>query len=182
MVEDIFWLPTLGSSAHHLIPVDIILIWEKRKYIWLEGMLDLFKRFAAQSYLLSFMACSKLPPFFIFYEKYWMSSCLTCWIRNSDTLMSLAMDLIEMLGSLSIKVWISATNSRVIFLSERSERGFWAVVSSESPFDSSNSFHCLQISTLWNIRIGDSVWMPSSTVCRFQISVGVNFFMVLLST
>ena len=47
--------------------------------------LSLFKSFAAQSFLLSFMPCDKNWLFLILYEKYWMSSCTTGWIRNSDT-------------------------------------------------------------------------------------------------
>ena len=50
-----------------------------------------------------------------------MSSCTTCLIRNSDITMSLAMNLINLVGSLSIIAWISPTNLGDLFLSEGSE-------------------------------------------------------------
>ena len=62
--------------------------------------LSLLKSFAA--FLLSSMACNKDWAFLILYEKYWMSSCSTSLIRNSDTSMSLPIDLLDLLGSLSI--------------------------------------------------------------------------------
>ena len=66
--------------------------------------LSLLKSFTAQSFLYSFMACDKNWPFCILYEKYQISSYTTCLIRNSDTPMSLAMDLIDLLGFLSVMV------------------------------------------------------------------------------
>ena len=54
------------------------------------GGLSLLKSFAAKSFLLSFMACNEIWPFVIMYEKYQMSSCTTCLIRNLDTPISLA--------------------------------------------------------------------------------------------
>ena len=70
-----------------------------------------FKNFAVWSF---FLACDKNWPFLISYKKYWMSSCTTCLIRNSDIPMSLVIDLIGLLGSLSVIAWISPTNQRVL--------------------------------------------------------------------
>ena len=47
------------------------------------GCLNLLKSFSARSFLWSFMICDKNWPFFILYEKYWISSCSRCLIRNS---------------------------------------------------------------------------------------------------
>ena len=88
----------------------------------------MFKSFAAWSFV-SYMACDKNWSFFILYEKYWMSSCTTCLMRNSDILISLAMALINLLRSLSIMAWISPRNPGVLFLSEWSECDFQAAVS-----------------------------------------------------
>ena len=83
------------------------------------GCLSLLKSFAAQSFLLSFMACDKNWPFLILYEKYQMSSCTICLIRI--TLIFLTIDLIDLLGSLSIKAWISPTNSGVLFSNQNDQ-------------------------------------------------------------
>ena len=44
-----------------------------------------------------------------------MSSYSTCLIKNSYTPMSLAMDLIDLIGLLSVMAWISPTNFWVLF-------------------------------------------------------------------
>ena len=78
--------------------------------------LSLLKSFTARSSLLFFMACDKKWSFFILYEKYGMFSCTTCLIRNSDTPMILAMDLIDLLRSWSMRDWISAKKFENSFL------------------------------------------------------------------
>ena len=54
---------------------------------------------------------TKIVPFLFLCEKNRMSSCITCLIRDSDSPMSLFMDLIDSLGSISIIAWISPKNS-----------------------------------------------------------------------
>ena len=108
-----------------------------------QKLFNSFYSFSAGSFFLSLMARDKKRPFQILYKKYWIYSCITCLIRNSDTSMSLAMDLIDLLRSLSIMAWISAMNSRVLFLSEKSEWDFWVTIHSKSLLDSSNSFWIL---------------------------------------
>ena len=75
---------------------------------------------ALQHFLLSFMACDKNWLFLIFYEKCQMSSCTSCLIRHSDTSISLTMDLIDLLGLLSIIACILFTNLGSSFLSKQS--------------------------------------------------------------
>ena len=53
--------------------------------------------------------------FLILYEKYRMSSCFTSLIRNLDIPLFLATELIDLLGSFSVMVWISLTNSGILF-------------------------------------------------------------------
>ena len=51
-----------------------------------------------------------IVPFSSCMRKRRMSSCITCMLRNSDTPLYLAMDLIDFQGSLSIMAWIWLTN------------------------------------------------------------------------
>ena len=67
-----------------------------------------FKNFAVRSFLLSFMAEDKNQPLLIMYEKYQISPCTTCLIRNSGTPIFSVIDLI---GSLSIMSFNSHTNT-----------------------------------------------------------------------
>ena len=77
-------------------------------------------------------------PFLILDEKYRMSSCTTCLIRNWD----LAVDLIDWLGTLSIISWISPTNLH-LFFSEPFGWGFRAAAHLQSSLDSDNSLQIL---------------------------------------
>ena len=94
---------------------------EKKQYMfgW-KGCLRFFKNFLTRSSIFQGQR-KKNWSFHVLYEKYEMYSCIICLIRNSDTSMSLAMNLIDLLGSFSIIVWISTANLTVLFLSERSE-------------------------------------------------------------
>ena len=97
---------------YHLTLAEIFLIWEKPMHVQLEGILQLVQKI---NFFLYFMTCDKNWPFLILYKKYRMSSCTTCLIRNSNTPMSLAMDLIDLQGSMLIMASISPTNSGVLF-------------------------------------------------------------------
>ena len=77
--------------------------------------LSLFKNFAAWSFLLSFTAYDKNCPFLNIW-KYWMSSCITCSIRNLNTPISLAMNLIILPGS----------HQQICVFSKQSNWKFWA--------------------------------------------------------
>ena len=72
--------------------------------------LNLLKSNTAWSFILSFMITDKNWPFLILYDKCWMSSCTPCQIRKTET----SIDLIDLLGLLSIMVWISPKNSGII--------------------------------------------------------------------
>ena len=85
------------------------------------GSVSLLKSFAAQFFLLFFMTCDKDLSFLILNAKYWMPSCTICLIRKSETPMSLIMDLVDLLGSLSIIAWISPRNLKVFSWLELSE-------------------------------------------------------------
>ena len=105
---------------------EFFLILEKSKHVQLEG--DVW--FWSKAFLFTMMAWDKNWVILILYEKYWMSSCTTCLIRNSNIPMSLAMDLINLLRSLSVMDWSSTTNSEILFFQERSEWVFWTSVTS----------------------------------------------------
>ena len=90
----------------------------KVKYVWLQGMLELVLKALQHSFSSSFIACDKNWLFLILYDKYQMFSCTTLLIRNPDTPMSLATDLTELLGSLSVMASISATHLEVLSFSE----------------------------------------------------------------
>ena len=115
-----------GQSKPMVVNEFIIGYWQKfvssgknqSMFRW-KGFLSLFKGLAAWSFLLSFKACDKNCPFLILYKKYWMSSWTTCLIRNVETCMLLAVNLIDLLKSLLVMARISTTNSEVLFLSER---------------------------------------------------------------
>ena len=79
-----------GRNFSHLRKILLIFSW------W--GCLSLFKSFAMQTFLLSFMACDKSWPLLLLCQKYQMPSCSTCIIGNSVTPMSLTMVLIDSLG------------------------------------------------------------------------------------
>ena len=86
------------------------------------------------------------------YEKCWMSSCTTCLIKNLNISMSLDMDLIDLLWSLSIMAWISLTNSgvlmRMIRVTLLSCYTFGLIQFFLNPL------HCPQIDTKhWNLHI-----------------------------
>ena len=76
---------TVVLRVHHLILAEIFFIWEKPKHVWLKRLLEFVQSFAAKHFLLSFVAWDKNWPFFKLYEKYRMSSCTSCLIRNLDT-------------------------------------------------------------------------------------------------
>ena len=63
--------------------------------------------------------------------------------NNSGTLMFLAINLINLLGSLLIIAWNSTRNSGIFFLSERSKWGFREAIPSFFPTDLSSSFRIL---------------------------------------
>ena len=117
--------PTVVLWVHHLIFVEIFLIWEKPRHVWFEGCFSSLKSFVSRCLLLSLITCDKNWFFLIFYEKYQMSSCTTRLIRNSNTTMSLAVDLIDFQGSLLIMVRIIPTIAGFLLL-EQSELGFRA--------------------------------------------------------
>ena len=100
--------------VHHLIQTEIF---SSEKMFGWRGCL-IWKAF--QRSFSSSRPVIKNWPFLKMYEKYQISSCTTCLIKNSDTLMSLAMDLIDLLGSLLIIAWISSRNLGVLFLREKS--------------------------------------------------------------
>ena len=120
------------------------------------------------------MVCDKNWPFFILYEKYRMSSCTTCLIRNSNTPMSLVMDLIDLLGSKFGSYFLI----RMISVRFLSCCTFMIMVGLVQVF--LNLLPCPQIDTLtlWNLP----AWIPNSAACHFQISRRVNLIMVLLSS
>ena len=122
----------LGKKFSHLRKTKAFSVGEDAGVSW--------KAFAAWSFLLSFIASYKNYPFLILYEKYRISLYTASLIRNSAAHMSLAIDLIDSLGSLTIIALIMPTNSRVLFSSERAEWCFRAAVSSLSSLNSSNTF------------------------------------------
>ena len=153
--------------------------------------LSLFKSFAIQSFFFSFITCDKNWLFFSLlvyhYEKYQMSSCTTCLIRNSNTPVFLAMDLNDLLGSLSIMIKISPRNLRVLFL-EWSEWGFWLAIPLWSPLNWSN-FLKIFCTVLRSTRKCSEIFileflvlMLTCTASHFQISGGVDCIIALLSS
>ena len=112
---------TIVLLDRHQILVEIFLTWEKANPVRFEGILSLFKSIVACLLLLSFIACDKHRLLLILYEKCHASLYTTSLIRNSDTLMILAMGLINLLTSVSILAWISGINSEVLFFLERSD-------------------------------------------------------------
>ena len=68
-------------------PLRNLLIWKNQSIFIQRGCLSLFKSLQCYLRLLSFMTYDD-NLFLILYEKYWMSSCTTCQIRNPDTSMS----------------------------------------------------------------------------------------------
>ena len=66
-------------------------------FCWKWG-LSYFKSFTAWS----FVDCDNNWLFLILYKEYWISLCTICLISDSDTLISLAMNLIDLLGLLNI--------------------------------------------------------------------------------
>ena len=79
------------------------------------GCLNLFKSFAAQSFYLAFMACDKNWPFLILYEKYRMSSCTICLIKDSDTPMSHAIELLWLVRIVINSILLSQQQIQVFF-------------------------------------------------------------------
>ena len=92
-------------------------------------------------------------------------ACTSCLIRNSNTPISLAMDLIDLLGSLSIIARISPTNSRVLFLLERLKWNFRSAVPSTDLWTHSTLFQLFALSSDWHANCYIFVlelpaWMP----------------------
>lgn len=117
--------PTVVLCVHHLIVEEIFLISEKPKHAQVEGMLDFVQKFHSAVFSLGLIAWNKNWSFLNLYKQYWMSSCSTCLIYNSDTSMSLVMDLIALEESLPIVAWISSINSRVFFSYQNDQREFY---------------------------------------------------------
>ena len=82
-------------------------------------------------------------------------------IRNSGIPMFLALDLIDLLGSLSIRVWIWCRNLESLFLSEGSEWDFRAAVLSKSPVESSISFRIFYFVSRLISKHGEILWIHS---------------------
>ena len=111
------WRYNVTIASNHAKHHDGNLVFENKQsifdWIW---CLSLLKNFTVRSILLSFIDCDKNCPFLILYAKYQMSSCTTCLIRNADTPLSLAMDLIYFLISLLIMVPTSEISELSNFL------------------------------------------------------------------
>ena len=90
-------------------------------------------------------------------------------IQHSDTSMSLAMDLVDLLGLMPLMTWISPINLGVLFWSERSERSFRAAV---LPNLFRIIYFIIDTLTLRILRIGTS---RNIKTCCFQISRGVKY-------
>ena len=84
------------------------------------GCLNLFKSFSVWCFLLFFMVCDRNCLFFILYEKLWIFLCTTCLIRNSNTPMSLAINMMDLLRWFLIITWIFPIISKVLFWSKQS--------------------------------------------------------------
>ena len=97
-----------GTPGFYLILAEFFLIWEKAKHVQLGRMLEFVQKLCSVVFpLVLHGQWLKIGPFLIFYEKYRMTSCTNCFTKDSDTLIFLAIDLIDLLGSLSIIAWIS---------------------------------------------------------------------------
>ena len=89
----------------------------------------------------------------------------------------LVMDLVDLLRLLLIMAWISATNLKVLLISEQSEWGNLSccifVINISIPL-------CCSDSEIFVLKL--LVWMLSGTACCFQIFGGLNCIMVLPSS
>ena len=90
---------TVVHWVHHLMLTEIFLIWEKSNQVWLNGNACVCS-YGLQHDLSCCPSWSVIKknnwPFLILYVKYWMSSCTTCLIRNSDIPMSLVINLSDL--------------------------------------------------------------------------------------
>ena len=99
--------------VHWLILAENFFIWEKSNMSEWRISFSLFKSFAARSFLFSFRACDENCPFLILNDNLRMSSCTTCPMKNTDIPPPhtfLSMDLIDLLGSLTIMDWVLQSN------------------------------------------------------------------------
>ena len=118
-----------------------------------------------------------------------ISSCTSRLIKNSNTPMTLGVDVIDLLGLVSIMARISSNKFRsTFFLSERSVWGSQAAVPSLLTLDSSNSLWIF--CTVFRLMrkhpeifvLLFQEWMPCSTLYRFLISGWVHCSVLLLSS
>ena len=113
-------------------------------------------------------------------EKYRVSSCTICLIRNSDTPISLAMVLINLLGSLPTIAWISQKNSGVIFFQNNQREiskllyFYYQHWTHQTVFESSNWHPNIEI-----FELAPQAWTQRNAVCRSKF---LSCIMVLFSS
>ena len=150
-------------SVHHLIQTELFLSKKKTKNnAWL---VEENTWVCSKTLQHGISSCPSWPViknwhFLILYEEYQMSSCTTCLIRNSDTPVSLAMYLIDLLQLLLMMTWTPPTNLevliRMIKVRPLSCHIFIITIGFIQLFF--NPLHCTHINhqTLWNLCIGAS--------------------------
>ena len=161
------------------------LIWENQIMFGWRRCLRLCRSLAIWSFLLFFTVWDENWRFFILYEKYRNCACSSGLTRNSETPLSLVMDLIDFLESLSIIAWISPRNSWFLLLSEGSELKLPRCCTFVIPIGLIQLSFQILCTIIWHLHTMKSsywllTWMSSCWACRLKISTGVNRIIIFL--